>query len=84
MPCLPRQVGQLKSERDRYARALLREVGDEVPMERVLDEGSDWKGRAQQISLLRDKVREASLQQVREDCRLPALANAPYYPGAHW
>ncbi|KAK9856800.1 hypothetical protein WJX84_000939 [Apatococcus fuscideae] len=57
------QVGQLKSERDRYARALLREVGDEVPMEKVLDEGSDWRGRAQQISLLRDRVREASLQQ---------------------
>ena len=54
-------------ERDRYARALLREVGDEVPVERVLDEASDWRGRAQQISLLRDKLREASSQQVWPD-----------------
>ncbi len=57
-------MGQLKTERDRLARALSREVGDEVPLEKVLDHDSDWRGRAQQISLLRDKLREASLQQV--------------------
>ena len=63
-------MGQLRSERDRCARALAREVGDEVPLERVLDEGSDWKGRAQQISLLRDKLREASSMQVHSQHQL--------------
>ena len=58
------QMGQLKSDRDRLARALSREVGDDVPLEKVLEEDSDWRGRAQQISLLRDKLREASLHQV--------------------
>lgn len=67
------QMGQLKSERDRFARALLREVGDEVPIERVLDEASDWRGRAQQISLLRDKLREASSQQVWHGLQIPQL-----------
>ena len=40
------KVGQLRAERARYERALRRE----------LDEASDWRGRAQQISLLQERL----------------------------
>ncbi|KAL1519457.1 hypothetical protein AB1Y20_022978 [Prymnesium parvum] len=51
----------LKAEVARYARALAREVGEEVGSARVrelLDEGSGAKGRAQQIALLKEQLRE--------------------------
>lgn len=50
------QVGQLRAERARYERALRREVGDDVPLARVLDKASDWRGRAQQITLLQERL----------------------------
>ena len=44
----------------------MREVGSDVPMAKLLaDEGGDWRGRAQQIGLLRDKVRELQESQVQ-------------------
>eukprot|EP00891_Asterochloris_glomerata_P002894 jgi/Astpho2/2894/Aster-x0116 len=53
------KLSQLRAERDKLERALVREVGSDVPMAKLLaDEGGDWRGRAQQIGLLRDKVRE--------------------------
>lgn len=42
-----------RGECARLQRALQREVGEDVPLARVLEEGGDWKGRAQQISLLK-------------------------------
>lgn len=50
------KVGQLRAERARYERALRRELGEEVPLARALDEASDWRGRAQQISLLQERL----------------------------
>ena len=47
-----------KSELVKYQRALLKEVGDDTSIARLLEEGSGAKGRAQQISLLKDQVKD--------------------------
>eukprot|EP00232_Nephroselmis_pyriformis_P015224 CAMPEP_0182889488 /NCGR_PEP_ID=MMETSP0034_2-20130328/22070_1 /TAXON_ID=156128 /ORGANISM="Nephroselmis pyriformis, Strain CCMP717" /LENGTH=302 /DNA_ID=CAMNT_0025022989 /DNA_START=114 /DNA_END=1019 /DNA_ORIENTATION=+ len=56
------KAGSFKQERDRLARALQRELGEDVPVAKVMEDSSDWKGRAQQISLLKDKVRDLKLR----------------------
>ena len=53
---LPKQVQWLKAERDQIEKALRREVGDDTPLTKLLDAGSDWRGRAQQIALLKEKL----------------------------
>ena len=50
------QVSQLKAELAAHAHALRKEVGEDVPLERVLAEGSDWRGRAQRISTLKERL----------------------------
>ncbi len=50
----------LKADLQRYQRALSKEVGDEVAVAKLLDEGSGFKGRAQQIALLKEQLREAN------------------------
>ena len=46
-----------KAELEKYKRALVKEVGDEVPLQKLLDEASGAKGRAQQIHQLKDQVK---------------------------
>ena len=48
----------IKVERDRLARVLSKEVGEDVSVSKILEEGSDWRGRAQQIILLKEKIRD--------------------------
>ncbi|WZN60195.1 coiled-coil domain-containing protein [Chloropicon roscoffensis] len=48
----------LKTERDRLLRVLQKEVGEDASLGKILEDGSDWRGRAQQIILLKNKVRE--------------------------
>ena len=48
---------QLKQQLGKYQRALAREVGEDVPVAKLLDEASGAKGRAQQISLLKEQVK---------------------------
>jgi hypothetical protein len=54
------QVFLLESENKKLTRALLREVGEGIPLQKVLEEGSgsDWKGRREQIIRLQDTVRQ--------------------------
>lgn len=66
------QVGQLRTERAQYERALRREVGEDVPLQKVLDEASDWRGRAQHITLLQERL--LSLQESQA-CPSPATHN---------
>ena len=68
------QVGQLKQELASVKRALVREIGEDVDLKTVVDGGAGWKGRAQQISLLKDKLRESkrALEATRHN-----LENAP-------
>lgn len=62
---LAAKLATLGAEHERALRALRREVGDDVPVARVLAAVADedngvnggWRGRAQQISLLKDKLR---------------------------
>jgi hypothetical protein len=56
MPLL--QVFLLEGENRKLVRALVREVGEEVPLAKVVDEGSDWKGRREQIIHLKDTIRQ--------------------------
>lgn len=58
LACL--QVFLLESENKKLTRALLREVGESIPLQKVLEEGSgsDWKGRREQIIRLQDTVRQ--------------------------
>jgi hypothetical protein len=58
------QVASLEAERGKLVRALVREVGEEVPLAKLLDEGSDWKGRREQVIALRDKVKQLKSQLV--------------------
>jgi hypothetical protein len=46
-----------KAELERYKRALAKEVGEDVPLAKLLEESSGAKGRAQQITLLREQVK---------------------------
>ncbi|KNC50017.1 uncharacterized protein AMSG_05774 [Thecamonas trahens ATCC 50062] len=55
-------IEKLKTELKATQRALVREVGDNVPLEEVLVEGSGWRGRAETISLLSDKIRKLKKQ----------------------
>jgi hypothetical protein len=55
---LPLQVFLLEGENRKLVRALVREVGEEVPLAKVVDEGSDWKGRREQIIHLKDTIRQ--------------------------
>ncbi len=62
------QVGQLRAERARYERALRREVGEDVPLQKVLDEASDWRGRAQHITLLQERLLSLQESQACPSC----------------
>ncbi len=64
----------LEAERVKLSRALVREVGEEVPLARLLDEGSDWKGRREQVITLQNKVKALKEQLV--GARLAAAAAA--------
>ncbi len=52
------KVFALEIEVKKLQRALAREVGDDVPLAKVLDEGSDWKGRREQLIKLNEQVRQ--------------------------
>lgn len=55
---LPLQVFLLEGENRKLVRALVREVGEEMPLAKVVDEGSDWKGRREQIIHLKDTIKQ--------------------------
>ena len=63
LPVCP-QANLFKTERDRVTRALAKEVGDETPVSKVIEGGSDWRGRAQQITLLKAKINDLQQAQV--------------------
>jgi hypothetical protein len=42
-----------------HCRALQLEVGSDVPLEKTVGTGTSWKGRAQQIALLKAKLKAA-------------------------
>ena len=54
-----------KTERDKLTRALVKEIGEETPINKVVEGGSDWRGRAQQITLLKAKINELQQAQVK-------------------
>ena len=62
--CWCLQVAVLEAERVKMTRALVREVGEEVPLARLLDEGSDWKGRREQVITLQNKIKALKEQLV--------------------
>lgn len=49
----------------KYQRALAKEVGKDVNLAKVLDESSDWRGRAQQIHLLTVRLDSPSSSPAR-------------------
>lgn len=55
----------LEADNKKLTRALLREVGEDVPLAKLLDhESSDWKGRREQIIALKDQIRQLKEAQV--------------------
>lgn len=66
MTLLPecQQANLFKTERDKVTRALAKEVGDDTPISKVVEGGSDWRGRAQQITLLKAKISDLQQAQV--------------------
>ncbi|WIA12004.1 hypothetical protein OEZ85_012085 [Tetradesmus obliquus] len=55
---LEAKVFLLEGENRKLVRALVREVGEEMPLAKVVDEGSDWKGRREQIIHLKDTIKQ--------------------------
>jgi hypothetical protein len=76
------QVFLLEGENRKLVRALVREVGEEVPLAKVVDEGSDWKGRREQIIHLKDTIKQlreaaaAAAPASDGPAGLPAAANS--------
>ncbi|KAG2442826.1 hypothetical protein HXX76_002905 [Chlamydomonas incerta] len=72
------KVFTLEAENKKLTRALVREVGEEVPLARVLDDSgaSDWKGRREQVIALRDQVKQlkAAAGQAPADSKQEAAA----------
>ena len=58
------QANLYKTERDKLTRALAKEVGEETPISKIVDGGGDWRGRAQQITLLKAKIIDLQQAQV--------------------
>lgn len=60
LPAFPTQVFLLEGENKKLTRALLKEVGEGIPLQKILEEGSgnDWKGRREQIIRLQDTIRQ--------------------------
>lgn len=58
--CTLHQVFLLDGENKKLTRALLREVGEGIPLAKLLEEGSgaDWKGRREQIIRLQDTIKQ--------------------------
>eukprot|EP00047_Mylnosiga_fluctuans_P017079 m.58558 g.58558 ORF g.58558 m.58558 type:complete len:452 (-) comp6912_c0_seq2:916-2271(-) len=69
------EVHQLKKDLQLAVKALARELGDEVPVARVLANPTDWKGRAEQIALLKAKV--AELQKAKPGSRTGTSRPSP-------
>jgi hypothetical protein len=59
----------LRAELQKYQRALAKEVGEDVPLQKVIEDGGSWRGRAQQITLLK-----ARLGDVRRTASAAGLA----------
>lgn len=72
----PLQAHLFKAEKDKLARALAKELGEETPLSKALEGGGDWRGRAQQISLLKAKLGELQQAQVGHP---PVLHAAPVH-----
>lgn len=51
------QVSALQADLLKTQRALQREVGDKVPLDQLLNESGKWKGRAEEIEILKEKLR---------------------------
>ncbi|KAI9359210.1 hypothetical protein DFJ73DRAFT_817354 [Zopfochytrium polystomum] len=60
------QSQSLRSELRHAQKCLVAEVGDEVAASKALNMPSGWKGRAQQIAMLKEKIRE--LSSVQQQC----------------
>eukprot|EP01006_Ploeotia_vitrea_P021356 TRINITY_DN53718_c0_g1_i1.p1 TRINITY_DN53718_c0_g1~~TRINITY_DN53718_c0_g1_i1.p1 ORF type:complete len:573 (-),score=76.78 TRINITY_DN53718_c0_g1_i1:124-1608(-) len=58
-----RQNQQLKDDIKRVKSTLQKEIGDDVSVDKAIDEGGGWRGRAQQITLLKQKLKELQKQQ---------------------
>eukprot|EP00742_Colponemidia_sp_Colp-10_P004593 GILJ01004901.1.p1 GENE.GILJ01004901.1~~GILJ01004901.1.p1 ORF type:complete len:663 (-),score=180.65 GILJ01004901.1:62-2050(-) len=54
------QSQQWKNEVSKLQRALVKEIGEDLPLDKVTDDG--YRGRAQQIELLKGKVKELTLK----------------------
>lgn len=65
---LEQKLFVVERENGKLARALAREVGEDVPLAKILEEGTDWKGRREAIIALKDTVRK-----LREERGEPTL-----------
>ena len=58
------QNANLKKDLLVHQRILVQEVGEDIPINKILETHSNgsWKGRSEQISLLKDKVNELTVK----------------------
>ncbi|KAJ3275684.1 Coiled-coil domain-containing protein 13, partial [Borealophlyctis nickersoniae] len=68
------QAHALRVELRNAHKALVAEVGEDVPLAKILDSTSGWKGRAQQIHILKDKL-QAALRRHNTDSAVVLSSN---------
>ena len=75
---------QLRLERDAIERALRREVGDDTPLSKLLDADSDWRGRAQTIALLKEKLLSLHETHAQVQCCPVSHVQTGHTPFSMW
>lgn len=70
------QIQSLKKELQLTQKALVREIGEEVNVAHVLSSESTWKGRADQIMFLKQKLAEAQVQLAQDTSLDTSLRSA--------
>ncbi|KAI8818559.1 uncharacterized protein EV422DRAFT_621748 [Fimicolochytrium jonesii] len=63
------QNQNLKVEMRQMRRALVKEIGDDVSPDKIFDQGSGWKGRAQQIITLKARIQDLTRQNEAQRTR---------------
>ncbi|KAM3129583.1 hypothetical protein pb186bvf_018334 [Paramecium bursaria] len=69
------KIQQIKSELNKAMRIISREVGENVIIDQLLLDENSWKGRAQQIEILKGKVRELT-QKLGSSSQFSQVSNA--------
>ena len=58
------QAALLDIENRKLHFILTREIGEEIPVAKILEEGTKWRGRSEQIIALKEQIKQMKAAQV--------------------